>query len=96
MSSAFNVRTSPGFDRLLHRRQKRHPELADIYEEALTILETDPYNRSRTHSIKKLQVQKVGSGQYRLRLGRWRFPYDIIGSDVVLEYCGLRREDTYR
>jgi mRNA-degrading endonuclease RelE of RelBE toxin-antitoxin system len=96
MSSAFNVRTSPGFDRLLHRLQKRHPELADIYEEALTILEADPYNRSRTHSIKKLQVQKVGSGQYRLRLGRWRFRYDIIGSDVVLEYCGLRREDTYR
>jgi len=29
-------------------------------------------------------------------MGRWRFRYDIIGQVVVLHYCGLRREDTYR
>ena len=37
-----------------------------------------------------------GDGQYRLRLGRWRFRYDITGQEVVLHYCSLRREDTYR
>lgn len=96
MSTSFTVTTSPSFDRLLRRLSKRHPELADIFEEAITILETDPYNRSRAHNIKKLEGQKVGSGQWRLRVGRWRFRYDIVGSDVVLEYVGLRREDTYR
>lgn len=96
MSTAFEVRTTPGFDRLLRRLNKRHRELADLYEEALTILSTDPFNRSRTRNIKKLEGQKVGSGQWRLRLGRFRFRYDIVGTEVVLEYVGLRREDTYR
>ena len=38
----------------------------------------------------------AGEGQYRLRLGRFRFRYDIAGREVRLLYCGLRREDTYR
>ena len=92
----FTVRTSQGFDRLLRRLDKRHQDLFDTYEQAITILSTDPYNRNRTHHIKKLEAQKSGTGQYRLRLGRWRFRYDIVGIDVVLEYVGLRREDTYR
>lgn len=96
MSTSYTVKTSPSFDRLLRRLNKRHPQLADTLEEAITILEADPYNRTRTHNIKKLEGQKVGSGQYRLRLGRWRFRYDIVGTDVVFEYVGLRREDTYR
>ena len=96
MSTSYAVKTSPGFDRLLRRLSKRHLELADTFEEAITILEVDPYNRTRTRNIKKLEGQRVGSGQYRLRLGRWRFRYDIVGTDVVLEYVGLRREDTYR
>jgi hypothetical protein len=29
-------------------------------------------------------------------LGRWRFRYDIEGSEVVLYVCGLRDESTYR
>jgi hypothetical protein len=38
----------------------------------------------------------AGQGQYRLRLRRWRFRYDIYGQDVMLTYCGLRSEATYR
>jgi mRNA-degrading endonuclease RelE of RelBE toxin-antitoxin system len=94
-TSAFVVRTSPGFDRLLRRLYKRHPDLAHTYDEAITILATDPYNHTRTHNIRKLEAQKLGSGQWRLRLGRWRFRYDIEGVDIVLEYVGLRREGTY-
>jgi hypothetical protein len=45
---------------------------------------------------KKLQGVKAGEGQYRLRLQRWRFRYDVWGQEVELNYCGLRREDTYR
>jgi len=95
MSTGFTVKTSPGFDRLLRRLNKRHPKLVDVYDDAIRILQTDPYNQSKSHDITKLEAQKLGSGQYRLRLGRWRFRYDIVGSDVVLEYVGLRREDTY-
>ena len=63
----------------------------------LNILETDPQNVSRRHNIVKLRSIGPGEGgQYRLALRRFRFRYDISGRDVVLYYCGLRREDTYR
>ena len=95
MTSPFSVRTTPHFERLL--RRFRHPaELADRYAEALAILRADPYNRTRRHAIRKLEAARPGEGQFRLRLGRWRFRYDVDGAEVVLHYCGLRREDTYR
>lgn len=96
MNSGFSVRTTPRFDRLLRSLSKRHPELPEWYEEAIAILTADPYNRSRSRDIRKLEGVKPGDGQYRLRLGRWRFRYDIEGQEVILHYCGLRREDTYR
>jgi mRNA-degrading endonuclease RelE of RelBE toxin-antitoxin system len=96
MTPSFVVRTTPRFERLLRRLSRGHPDLADSYAEALTILGADPYNRSRHHQILKLEGIPQGEGQYRLRLRRWRFRYDIIGQEAVLHFCGLRREDTYR
>ncbi len=96
MTRRFIVRTTPRFDRLLRSLQKQHHEIVDRYAEAIRILEVDPYNVSRTHNMKKLEGVPSREGQYRLTLRRWRFRYDIIRQDVVLHYCGLRREDTYR
>lgn len=96
MTPPFSVRTTPHFERLFRRLSKAHHELLRHYAEALAILSTDPYNRSRTNAIKKLVGIEPGEGQFRLRLGRWRFRYDIRGQDVVLHYCGLRREETCR
>jgi len=96
MTPSFSVRTTPRFDRLLRALARRHAELTATYADALAILSTDPYNRSLQHRIRKLESIRQGEGQYRLALGRWRFRYDIYGRDVVLHYCGLRREDTYR
>ncbi|HSF31509.1 MAG TPA: hypothetical protein VLK82_13685 [Candidatus Tectomicrobia bacterium] len=96
MTPSFSVRTTPRFDRLLTSLARRHLEVTERYAEAIEILGTDPYNRSRRHDILKLRGVALGGGQYRLRLGRWRFRYDISGRDVVFHYCGLRREDTYR
>jgi hypothetical protein len=96
MTPSFSVRTTTHFDRLIKSLARRNPELVDRYAEAIDILTTDPYNRSRTHDILKLHDVAFGDGHYRLRLGRWRFRYDITGREVVLHYCGLRREDTYR
>jgi mRNA-degrading endonuclease RelE of RelBE toxin-antitoxin system len=73
----------------------KHPELVERFEAAIAILSADPYNKSRKHPIKKLQGVATGEGQYRLRSGRFRFRYDVKGLEVVLHYCGLRREDTH-
>jgi mRNA-degrading endonuclease RelE of RelBE toxin-antitoxin system len=50
---------------------------------------------SRRYPIRKLKSVLAGEGQYRLRSGRFRFRYDIADDEVVLLYCGLRKEDTY-
>jgi len=92
----FLVLCTPHFERLYRGLKKRHRGLASIYAEALSILQADPYNRSQRHPVKKLVGARPGEGQYRLRLGRWRIRYDIHGREVVLHYCGLRREETFR
>ena len=95
MTATFQVRTTPHFDRLVRRLHRHHHDLAGRYTEALETLQTDPLNRRGAHNIRKLEAVRAGEGQYRLRLGRWRFRYDVIDRDVILHYCGLRREDTY-
>jgi mRNA-degrading endonuclease RelE of RelBE toxin-antitoxin system len=92
---AYSVLTTAHFDRLLKKLAPKHPELVARFEEAIAVLSVDPYNKSRIHPIKKLEDVKAGEGQFRLRSGRFRFRYDIDGAEVVLLYCGLRREDTY-
>ncbi|MBA3768149.1 MAG: hypothetical protein H0W99_14460 [Acidobacteria bacterium] len=96
MTPAFTVIATAHFARDLRKLAKRHTELAEHYARALAILETDPYNRSRTHPIKKLENVSAGEGQYRIRFGHFRFRYDIEGQTVYLKLCSLRREDTYR
>ena len=91
---AYSVLTTAHFDRLLKKLAARHPELVERFEEAITILSLDPHNKSQKYQIKKLQGVAAGDGQYRLRSGRFRFRYDVEGREVLLLYCGLRREDT--
>jgi len=95
MTSPFSVHATPHYDRLARRLLRQHPEVDTFEDRAREILSTDPYNRTRRHAIKKLAGVPPGEGQWRLSLGRWRFRYDIVGQEVWLFYCGLRREDTY-
>lgn len=95
MTPPFSVHTTPRYERLVRKLLKGHPELQALQDRVRGILRTDPYNRSRAHTIKKLEGVQQGEGQYRLKLGRWRFRYDIFGQEVWLFFCGLRREDTY-
>ena len=94
----FTVVTTSLFDRLLVKLTQQQPELPEIFGEAVDVLKQDPYNVSRSHAIRKLRNVKPGEGQHRLRVGQWRFRYDIWDKrhEVELSYCGLRREDTYR
>ena len=94
--AAFAVRTTHRFDRLARSHAKHHPEFAKLLEEAVAILASDPHNRTTVHPVRKLTGVRQGDGQYRLRLRRWRFRYDIYDDEIVLLYCGLSREGTYR
>lgn len=96
MTPAFSVIATAHFEREFRKLGRRHAELLDYYKRAVTILELDPYNRSRSHPIKKLENVPAGEAQYRIRLSRFRFRYDIEGQNVYLKRCSLRREDTYR
>ena len=95
MTPSFRVILTAHFKRLLVKLAKRHPDFTGACSRAVSLLEIDPHNVARSYPIRKLENARPGEGQYRLRLGRWRFRYDIAGQDVVLQYCGLRREDTY-
>ncbi len=94
-ATAYSVHTTSHFDRLMKKLAPKHPELVERFEQATAILSADPYNKSGKYAIKKLVGVAAGEGQYRLRSGRFRFRYDIAEREVVLLYCGLRREDTY-
>jgi len=94
-ATSYRVQTSAHFDRLMKKLAPKHPDLVGRFEEALAVLSTDPHNITNKYPIKKLGGVPPGEGQYRLRFGRFRFRYDVSGKDVMLHYCGLRREDTY-
>ena len=96
MTPPFMVRATPRFERMTQKLLKHHPELRTLLDRVRDILSSDPHNRTFSHPIRKLAGAVQGEGQYRLRLGRWRFRYDVQGGEVVLQYCGLRREETYR
>ncbi len=96
MAGSFVVRTNPRFDRFAKALRKQHPDFTAHYRDCVEILQADPYNMTGVHTIKKLTNVPRGEGQYRLRLRRWRFRYDIYDETVLLSYCGLRDESTYR
>lgn len=95
MTPSFAVHPTSHYERLSSKLQKSNRDFDETEQSAVAILSADPYNRSRSHKIKKLKAVPRGEGQYRLSLGRWRSRYDILGQVVLLGYCGLRREDTY-
>jgi mRNA-degrading endonuclease RelE of RelBE toxin-antitoxin system len=95
MTAPFTVETTSRFDRLFRKLAKAHPELSKHLGEVTKVLQSDPYNKSRSHQIKKLVNVAAGDGQHRIRIARFRFRYDIAGSTVTLIRCSLRRENTY-
>lgn len=96
MTPPFSVHVTPHYERLSRKLLKGQPELENLQDRVREILTADPHNVSRKYDIRKLGSVTQGHGQYRLRLRRFRFRYDIFGNEVWLFYCGLRREETYR
>ena len=58
MTSGFSVETSPRFERLARKLAHDHRDFVQVYEQALAILRSDPFNRSHRHPIKKLNGVK--------------------------------------
>ncbi len=77
MSPPFGVRADAHFERLAQSLRKHHPGFESCLIQAAEILKADPYNHSRSYAIKKLVDVPRGKGEYRLRLRRWRFRYDV-------------------
>jgi hypothetical protein len=75
--NGFDVFITTGFERELKKLARAHPAAADEYEAILPILRADPHNRTRRFPIKKLEGVRAGDGQYRIRMRRFRFRYDI-------------------
>jgi len=96
VTPASSVSATPHYDRLARRLSRAHPEFPATVQRAIAILSGDPTNRTGRHHIRKLAGVGLGDGQWRLRLGRFRFRYDIEHDTVILKRCSLRREDTYR
>jgi len=74
--AVFSVQVTARFERDYRKILKDHPDISAHYARAITILAADPYNRRRSHPIKKLSSVKPGEGQYRIRFLRFRFSHE--------------------
>lgn len=92
MPSPYRVVSTSRFDRDYKALVRRNPHAISLIEAMVEALRQDPHNRSKRYKIKKLKGLKVGEGQWRIALGDYRIRYDIVGREVVLYSCKLRRE----
>ena len=98
MPGPFRVSTTSHFDRLAKALRKRHrQEFVAALTRAVDILRADPHNTTGQYPLRKLVDAHPGQGQFRLRIGRFRFRYNVTGEQhIILVRCSLRRKDTYR
>ena len=98
MTGPYSLLVTSGFERIARRLSKRDSEFAAARNRVRRILERDPSNHTQRHNLRKLKDVSHGSGQYRLRVGQFRFRYDIYPreKEVVLTFCGRRGKDTYK
>ena len=96
MTPGFSVQVTATFEREFRKLLKGHADLTAHFARVIAALSQDPYNRSRSHPIKRLTGVSPGDGQFRIRYLRYRFIYDIDDETVSLKHCSLRREDTYK
>ena len=94
MPEVFRILPTSRFKRDFEEVYNGNPAIIRKIEPLKLILRHDPYNRSRRYDIKKLKGVLQGEGQYRIRAGKYRLRYDIIGEDVIL-YSFKHRKEAY-
>ena len=70
MTAPFAVFVTARFERDYRALLKGYRALGTEYATVVGVLQTDPYNRTREHAIRKLEQVEAGDGQYRIRSGR--------------------------
>jgi mRNA-degrading endonuclease RelE of RelBE toxin-antitoxin system len=88
MVARFKILATASFSRSLKKLAAKHPEIPEVYEGLLNVLQHDPLNLSHRHPIKKLTNIEVG--QWRIRAGVYRLRYDVSGDTVVLHSINHR------
>lgn len=94
MPHIFRLLPSSRFKRDFESILKGNPSLIRTLEPLTVTLLHDPCNRSRRYDIKKLKGVPIGEGQWRIRSGKYRLRYDIVGEDVIL-YSFKHRKEAY-
>ena len=80
MTPSFSIRTTPRFERLARSLLKAHAEFRAFQDQAREILQSDPYNRSRSHPIKKLEGVRPGGRTVSAPPGTLPVPLRHLGS----------------
>ena len=88
----YSVLSTPAFERTARKLIKQVPHIEEWLAEVTSVLQSDPYNLTKQHQIKKLHGVLSGEGQWRFRLGVYRLRYDIDGHTVILRVIAHRRE----
>jgi mRNA-degrading endonuclease RelE of RelBE toxin-antitoxin system len=94
MPQVFRLLPSTRFKRDFEQAFKHQRAIILKLEPLKIILRHDPYNTSGRYDIKKLKDVAVGEGRWRIRSGRYRLRYDILGNDVIL-YSFKHRKEAY-
>ena len=94
---SYEVQQSPGAARQI-RSLRNQQSFTVCLTQALDVLESDPYNHSGQHAMRKLKAGEREGPQFRLRIRRFRFLYVVFDARkiVLLLSVSLRREDTYQ
>jgi mRNA-degrading endonuclease RelE of RelBE toxin-antitoxin system len=88
MVARFKIIATSSFSRSLKKLAAKHPDIPEVYEALLNVLQHDPLNLSHRQPIKKLTNIEVG--QWRIRAGVYRLRYDVSGDTVVLHSINHR------
>lgn len=84
----YRVKTSKNFDKFL----AKHKDFAPKVLQSFRILAQNPYENNL--DIRKLQNE---TNKYRLRLGKYRFLYEIIETQILIyAYKADSRGDVYK
>ena len=95
MPKNYKVFFTSYFEKYTKPYLKKNKMAVKLLARANEILESDPYNLTKKHNIKKLHGIKSGEGEFRLRVNNFRLRYDIFKKDVIL-YSFRNRKDVYK
>jgi len=97
MSAEWQVVRAERFDRQAKKLRKKYAGFSDAYAEALLTISDDPRGEAQGVKTRKLRnIAMNGNGQWRFKVDKFRFRYDIIGDVVLFQTCFYRSSHDYK